>query len=77
MGPARQGGAVARLLLARQLPVTVLTRDTETQAARALAAEGARLMQGDFEDPQSLTYALNGMSGLFAMQTPYESGVAQ
>ena len=48
-GTGRQGRAVARLLLARQVPVTVLTRDTETQAARALAAEGARLMQGDFE----------------------------
>ncbi len=73
----RQGGAVARHLLAHQIPVTVLTRDPESPAARALAEAGGRLLQGDFDDLQSLKRALKGVSAVFAMQTPYESGVSQ
>jgi uncharacterized protein YbjT (DUF2867 family) len=71
----RQGGAVARLLLARDFAVRVLTRDPGGAAARALAGQGAELARGDFDDKPSLALALRGVSGVFAMQTPYEAGI--
>jgi len=71
----RQGGAVARHLLAHKVPVRILTRDPQNAAARALADAGALIVQGDFDDKPSLRRALEGVSGLFAMQTPYEAGV--
>jgi uncharacterized protein YbjT (DUF2867 family) len=71
----RQGGAVAKALLARRFTVRVLTRDAGGAPACALAKAGAELAQGDFDDPASLANALAGVSGLFAMQTPYEAGI--
>ncbi len=71
----RQGAAVAKRLLARDFEVVVLTRDPGGAAARALAVQGARVVRGNFDDPLSLASALQGVSGLFAMQTPYEAGV--
>jgi len=71
----RQGGAVAKHLLARGFEVAVLTRDPDSAAARALAAHGAFVLRGNFDDPPSLASALDGAAGLFAMQTPYEAGI--
>jgi uncharacterized protein YbjT (DUF2867 family) len=73
----RQGGAVARQLLADNVSVRALTRNPDGAAARSLAAAGATIMAGDFDDPESLARALTGASGVFAMQTPYEAGTGQ
>jgi uncharacterized protein YbjT (DUF2867 family) len=73
----RQGGAVAKLLLARGFAVTVLTRNPNGLAARGLAAQGALLARGDFDDPASVAQALAGAYGVFAMQTPYEAGAGR
>jgi uncharacterized protein YbjT (DUF2867 family) len=73
----RQGGAVARRLLARNFRVRALTRHAAGDAAQALAALGAELVFGDFDDPPSLDRAVAGVSGVFAMQTPYEAGTAR
>ena len=54
----RQGGAVARELLRRGWHVHALTRHPEGEAAKKLAAEGAEIVQGDFDDPASLDAAL-------------------
>jgi uncharacterized protein YbjT (DUF2867 family) len=70
----RQGGAVARQLLREAFRVRVMTRNTGSQAAQILAAMGAEIVQGDFDDARSLRNALAHVSGVFAMQTPYESG---
>lgn len=63
----RQGGATARRLLAAGRPVRALVRDTEAPAARALAAAGARLVRGDFDDPGTLAPALEGVAGVFGI----------
>jgi uncharacterized protein YbjT (DUF2867 family) len=63
----KQGGATARRLLAKRWPVRAMVRDTTTAAAAALAAAGAQLVRGDFDDPASLPPALDGVSAVFAI----------
>ena len=63
----KQGGATARRLLAEGRPVRALVRDTTTAAAAALAAAGAQLVRGDFDDPASLPPALDGAAAVFAI----------
>jgi uncharacterized protein YbjT (DUF2867 family) len=46
-----QGGAVARLLLDRDLPVRAFTRDPAAPGAVALRRRGAEIAQADFDDP--------------------------
>jgi uncharacterized protein YbjT (DUF2867 family) len=43
-------------------------------AARALAATGVAIIQGDFDDRASLARALAGMYGAYAVQNPWQSG---
>ncbi|WP_084532995.1 NmrA family NAD(P)-binding protein [Nocardia fusca] len=63
----RQGGATARRLLAAGRPVRALVRDTEAPDALALAAAGARLVRGDFDDLSGLAPALEGVAGVFGI----------
>jgi uncharacterized protein YbjT (DUF2867 family) len=63
----KQGGAVARRLLAEGRPVRVLVRNEATASAAALTAAGAELVQGDFDDPASLPPALKDVAAVFAM----------
>lgn len=66
-----QGGAVARALLDREVPVRGLTRTPESEAAGALAELGAQVVVGDFEDPDSLASAAHGADAVFVMGTPF------
>jgi len=70
-----QGGAVARELLAKGVKVRGLTRNPESDAAKALAALGAEIVKGDFEDEASLKRALAGAWGAFSVQNTWEAGV--
>ena len=70
---AQQGGAVARALIAKDQKVRVLTRHPEKAAA--LAKAGAEIVQGDLTDEAILQLALRGVSGVFAMSTPFEAGM--
>jgi uncharacterized protein YbjT (DUF2867 family) len=70
----QQGGAVARALLARDHHVRALTRDVNSDAAKALADLGAELVAGDFANPASLESAMKGVETVFAMSTPFEAG---
>lgn len=63
-----QGGAVARQLLAEGQRVRALTRDPDAAAARALAAAGAELAAGDYEEVDSLRRALRGAAAVFSVQ---------
>jgi uncharacterized protein YbjT (DUF2867 family) len=63
----KQGGAVTRRLLADGRPVRVLVRNEATVSAAALAAAGAELALGDFDDPASLPPALKDVAAVFAM----------
>lgn len=63
----KQGGATARRLLAEGRPVRALVRDLTAPAAAELAAAGAQLVRGDFDDPASLRPALDGASAVFGV----------
>lgn len=71
----RQGGAVARELLARGYPVRAMTRKPEGPAAQVLAGLGAEIVRGDLDDAASLGRAVEGVWGVFAVQNSWEAGV--
>jgi uncharacterized protein YbjT (DUF2867 family) len=71
----QQGSALARRLLHRGYRVLALTRRTDSAAARALEAQGAELVPGDFEDTASLEAAVRRADTVFAMATPFEAGI--
>jgi uncharacterized protein YbjT (DUF2867 family) len=72
----QQGGAVARALMARSVPVRALVRDAESEKARALAGGGAELAVADLEDQGSLEAAFTDVAGVFAMASPTPDGGA-
>jgi len=70
----KQGSHLVSKLLARGHSVRALTRKPESPAAAALAARGATIVRGDFEDQGSLERAARGVDTVFAMATPFEIG---
>ena len=64
----RQGGAVIRHLLPAGWKLRALTRNADGAAARALAAKGVEVVQGDLEDPDSLARAVRGVQGVYGVQ---------
>ncbi len=68
-----QGGAVARHLLKNGFGVRALTRKLDGERAKALAAIGAEVVQGDLDNPKGYAAKLTGMSGIFSVLS-YESG---
>ena len=71
----KQGGAVARRLLARGHAVRALTRNSGKPAAQALAAAGAQIVEADLLDRASLDAALKGAGAVFSVQDFLEAGV--
>ncbi|NUT96524.1 MAG: NmrA/HSCARG family protein [Saccharothrix sp.] len=71
----RQGGAVARHLLASGRRVRALTRDPDSPAARALARLGAEVVRGDMADRDSLRPVFVGAHGVYSVQNPMISGL--
>lgn len=70
-----QGGAVARLLLRKSHSVRALTRNPGSTAAAELKRLGAGIMQGSLENRADLEKAAAGVDAIFAMSTPFESGI--
>ncbi|OYP16303.1 NmrA family protein [Streptomyces sp. FBKL.4005] len=70
-----QGGATARALLAAGHRVRALTRRPDAPAAAALRALGAEVRHADFDDRASLDAALAGADALFAVTTPFGTGI--
>ena len=71
----KQGGAVARHLLAKGYNVRALTRKPQSDPAKTLEKLGAKIIQGDFDDASTLERAFEGNWGVFAMQNTWEAGV--
>ena len=69
-----QGGATLRHLHEKGLSVRALTRDLEKPAARVLVGHGTEVIRGDLNDPSSLTRAVDGVDGVFSVQST-EDGV--
>lgn len=64
----KQGGSVVRALLRMGRPVRALTRNPASASGQALAAQGAEVVKGDFNDPTSLDVAMAGVAGVFSVQ---------
>jgi uncharacterized protein YbjT (DUF2867 family) len=64
----RQGGAVIRHMLLKGWKLRALTRNTKNHAAQELARSGVELVQGDLEDPSSLSRAVQGAYGVYSVQ---------
>jgi uncharacterized protein YbjT (DUF2867 family) len=71
----QQGGAALRNLRERSFPVRALTRDPDQPKARALVGHGVEVVRGDMDDQASLTRALEGVHGVYSVQSPLEAGV--
>lgn len=70
-----QGGAIARHLLQRGFTVRAFVRDPNKPAAQALKQAGAELLEGDLNDRTSLDRSLQGVSGVFSVQTFTNEGL--
>lgn len=70
----QQGGSVARALLHRGWQVRALVRDPFSAGAAALAARGAELVVGTFEDRAAMRSAMAGVDGVFSVQPSSPGG---
>ena len=70
----RQGGGVVRHMLAKGWKLRALTRDPSSHAAQELARNGVEVMQGDLEDPVSLSRAAQGVYGVYSVQDYWAVG---
>ena len=66
---------MARRLLERGWPVRAFTRSADKPAARALAEQGAQVVQGDFDDRASVARAVDGVHGVFSIQDWWVAGL--
>jgi uncharacterized protein YbjT (DUF2867 family) len=71
----QQGGATLHNLLGKDFALRALTRKPDGDAAKALAAAGVEVVQGDLNDEDSLRRALDGVWGVYAVQNTWEAGV--
>ena len=71
----QQGGAVAAALAGSGFELQGMTRKPDSPAAAALKQKGVTIIQGDLDNAASLTKALAGAWGVFAVQNTWEAGV--
>lgn len=65
-----QGGAVAKRLLQRgNFMIRALVCDKSKPASQTLQQAGAKLVEGDLDERTSLDQALQGVSGVFSVQS--------
>ncbi len=72
----QQGGAVIRNLSAHGWKLRALVRDPAKPAAQQLAKNEVELIKGDLSTAASLEEAVNGVYGIFSVQTFAEHGMA-
>src|SRR5215217_5042412 len=70
-----QGGAVVKSLLLRGYQVRALTRNINTEKAKALAQANVEVVVGDLSNTGSYRDYLKDVDGIFSVQT-FEHGVA-
>lgn len=71
----RQGNAVVHHLLGAGWKVRALTRAKNSVKAQQLVKAGASIVEGNFDDKVSLIQALDGVHGVFSVQTFWEAGI--
>ena len=73
-GTGNQGGAVVRSLLSKGFKVRALARDPSSTLARELKSLSAEVVKGDLNAPDTFKDYLNGVQGLFSVQS-LEGGI--
>ncbi|WP_285030828.1 NmrA/HSCARG family protein [Mycolicibacterium sp. lyk4-40-TYG-92] len=68
------GGAVAGALVERGLRVRAIARNPQSPRAQKLSQEGIEIAVADLGDEQALADAFTGVTGVFAVTTPFEEG---
>ncbi|HEX7280590.1 MAG TPA: NmrA/HSCARG family protein [Vicinamibacterales bacterium] len=71
----QQGGATARELFGKGFTLRALTRKPDSDAAKALAAQGAEIAHVELDDEASVRKALQGAWGAYAVQNTWTAGV--
>ena len=71
----QQGGSVVNVLLENGHQVHALTRNPDSDKAKALSARGVKMVAGDMGDPDSLGSVFDQVDSLFLVGTPFEAGV--
>ncbi len=71
----QQGGATARALAGKGFTIRALTRKPDSEAAQALKALGAEIVQAELDDEASVRAALKGAWGAYAVQNTWTAGV--
>ena len=71
----QQGGATARELSGKGFTIRALTRKPDSDAAKALKAQGAEIVQIELDDEASIRKALQGAWGAYAVQNTWTAGV--
>jgi uncharacterized protein YbjT (DUF2867 family) len=61
-------------LLHKKHKVYALTRNAQSSSAQDLRNEGAKIVKGDLDDPDSLAHAVKDVESVFLMGTPFEDG---
>jgi len=70
-----QGGGLARAILSdpqSEFAVRALTRDVNSDKAKALASQGAEVVAADIDDVESLKKAFKGAYGVYALTNFWE-----
>ena len=70
----QQGGAVIKALLSDGHEVVGLTRNLESDKAKALETLGVSLVQGNIHQADQLVDIMKTVDTVFALTTPYEEG---
>lgn len=72
----QQGGATINALLAdkRGREIKALVRDPASKSAQGLGRRGVTLVKGDLDDAASVERAMQGVYGVYSVQTPLEGG---
>ena len=73
-----QGGSVISAILnhpniSSKYRLRAITRDTSKPAARSLASKGVELAKADLNDPASISEAIKGSYGVFAVTNYWET----
>jgi uncharacterized protein YbjT (DUF2867 family) len=76
-GTGRQGGGVIRHMLAKGWNLRGFVHDTGSAASQRLAGQGVELVQGDFEDLESLEHAADGVYGIYSVQNFWTIGATR
>lgn len=79
-GTGNQGGAVARHLLQKGFHVKALARDPSSALAQSLGKQGAEIIKGDLNQPETYKQYLKDVYGVFSVQAlskDVDNGVRQ